>query len=59
MSVKLEKKYSEIQKKLYQNHKLNGFSEGTKATNGLIEEISKMIAEALQMNQQEEEGKED
>lgn len=59
MAVKLEKKYSEIQKKLYQNHKLNGFGAGTKTTNSLIEEVSKMIAEALQMNQQEEKSKED
>ena len=58
MKVKLEPKYSEIQRKLYQNHKLNGFDAGTKATNGLIDEVSKMIAEALQMIQQEE-SKED
>ena len=41
MKVKLEPKYSEIQRKLYQNHKLNGFDAGTKATNGLIDEVSK------------------
>lgn len=52
MKIKLEQKYSEIQKQLYQNHKLNGFDAGTKATNRIIEKVSQMIAEAIQLSQE-------
>lgn len=52
MQTKLEPKYSEIQRKLYQDHKLRGVGEPANTTNKLIEEVSKMIAEALQLAQE-------
>lgn len=55
MIVKLTPKYLEIQRILYQNHKVKGFDASAKTTNKLIEEISKMIVEAIQLSQENKE----
>lgn len=51
MKVTLEEKYQKIQKEIFNNHKISGTDIGSKATNGILEEVSKMIAEALQMTE--------
>jgi len=53
MKVILDEKYQKIQEEIFNNHKGSGFDFGTKATNELLEEVSKMIAEALQMLEKE------
>jgi cell fate (sporulation/competence/biofilm development) regulator YlbF (YheA/YmcA/DUF963 family) len=53
MKVILDEKYQKIQEEIFNNHKVSGFDFGTKATNELLEEVSKMIAEALQMLEKE------
>ncbi len=49
MRVKLEEKYQEIQRTVYNNNKIDGNDISTRATNQLLETVSKMIAEAIQM----------
>ena len=51
MKVKLEEKYQEIQRTVYLNNKVDGNDMGVRATNQLLETVSNMIAEAIQLSE--------
>lgn len=53
MKVKLEEKYQEIQRTVYLNNKVDGNDIGVRATNQLLETVSNMIAEAIQLSEKD------
>lgn len=53
MKVKLEGKYQEIQRTVYLNNKVDGNDIGVRATNQLLETVSNMIAEAIQLSEKD------
>lgn len=53
MKVKLEEKYQEIQRTVYLNNKVDGNDMGVRATNQLLETVSNMIAEAIQLSEKD------
>ena len=53
MKVKLEEKYQEIQRTVYLNNKVDSNDMGVRATNQLLETVSNMIAEAIQLSEKD------